>query len=376
MKTEIENTDNDFGLIELDELDIDINQDQDKDKLDDLSKNLEKEKIDDKEIDKEEDQEELEKNNDNKSKEEDLEEDKEILSDEDILEKYGEDVDPNIVKHYNITKDYLITNDDFEFNGKNINEAYEQDEKNRNQLIAQELINRLPENYKTLLSQGLNSSKDLSSDDLNKILDNNKKIILDNFDENDSKSIKSFIKSKLLEKGQDEDDIDDIIDIYEEKNKLLDQANKLKKESDEVIKKNNDEIIKQKEKSQAEIKQNQKKFYDETTTYLNELKYKDNKKKEIQNLIFGKGENGLSPTVNKLQDIFKNPKSLIILADLLSNYKDNNWNLDNLINKKINTKTVKDIKSTIEDKIVGNKFNSYTKTKNPNMEINWEDIEI
>jgi len=376
MKTEIENTDNDFGLIELDELDIDINQDQDKDKLDDLSKNLEKEKIDDKEIDKEEDQEELEKNNDNKSKEEDLEEDKEILSDEDILEKYGEDVDPNIVKHYNITKDYLITNDDFEFNGKNINEAYEQDEKNRNQLIAQELINRLPENYKTLLSQGLNSSKDLSSDDLNKILDNNKKIILDNFDENDSKSIKSFIKSKLLEKGQDEDDIDDIIDIYEEKNKLLDQANKLKKESDEVIKKNNDEIIKQKEKSQAEIKQNQKKFYDETTTYLNELKYKDNKKKEIQNLIFGKGENGLSPTVNKLQDIFKNPKSLIILADLLSNYKDNNWNLDNLINKKINTKTIKDIKSNIEDKIVGNKFNSYTKTKNPNMEINWEDIEI
>jgi len=83
----------------------------------------------------------------------------ESLDDEAIFEKYGDDVKPEIVRHFDTIKDYLYLDENFKFDGKNIDEAYEQDAKYRNHAIAQNLLDILTDKAKTLLSEVLKVAK-------------------------------------------------------------------------------------------------------------------------------------------------------------------------------------------------------------------------
>jgi len=124
------------------------------------------------------------------------EESNESLDDESIFKEYGEDVKPEIVRHYKAIEDRLFLSEDFKFDGKNIDEAYEQDFKNRNHTIAQNIINKLPEKAKSILATVLETGEDISTEAFEKILTLSKDQLKFDFETGDEEKdvlIKEFI---------------------------------------------------------------------------------------------------------------------------------------------------------------------------------------
>jgi hypothetical protein len=307
---------------------------------------------------------------------EESQEEENFLSDEKILETYGQEVDPTIVRHYEVIKDYLILDEEFKFNGSNIEDAYALDSKNRTDLIAQNIIDKLPETHKILLQDALKHGQDLKPETLNELLTLNKEQLENTYDENDEKSIKNYIKKVLIQKGEDPDDVDDVIELYEEKGKLKVHAKKLKEEINSVL----DEQKESKRIADINeanaIREKNLNRLNSVNEVLESTKFKNSKKQSLKNYIFGKFENtNVSPLVATLKQINENPKALIQLADLISYYdnKSGEWNLKG-IEKEVESQISSGAKSKIASKISGNTVFVQKDSKRQLPKTNWDNI--
>lgn len=374
----------DFGLFDfgdekleqpISDLDKDKEEDEnkddelDKDKKEDVDKDLDDDDNDDDELD------------DNKSEGEENEDDNE-LDDNSIIEKYGDDVNPTIVRHYEAIKDNLLLNEDFEFNGKNIEDAYDQDLKNRNNAIAQNLIDKLPEKAKNILSYVLKSKEDISSESFDKILQISKNDLEYDFEtEDENKNIenaKSFLTSIYKEKGLKDRVIKTMLEDLEDEDKLISEALEEKEIKDNINSKLKQDVIDADNKAKEEEKKRIKSFKSEIDKELDNLKYSKEKTKEIKDVIFTIDENTKqSKAITILQKIWSNPKALITLSEIIGGYdeKTGEIKLQRLENK-IKSDKNKEIKTTLEEKLTGNGFKNKSESRKNTTNIDWNDIEI
>lgn len=335
-------------------------------------------------IDEEDDEEEDNSNDKDSSEDNEKEEQDESLNldDDNIFETYGDDVNPNLVRHYEVIKDRLLLDEDFKFDGKNIDEAYEQDNKNRNQAIAQNLIEKLPEKAKSILSYVLKTNEDISSETFDKILDLSKEQISFDFetddDEKNIESAKKFLTSLYKEKGLKDRVIKSMLEDLEDEDKLISEAKEEKEIKDSEIAKRKQEILDAEVEEKEKVKEKVKIFKTSVEKELESLNYNKEKVKQIKDTIFTIDEKtGQSKAITILQKIWSKPKSLILLSELLNDYDEKNeeFKLERLENKIKSDKT-KDIKMALEEKLTNTSFKTNSQSRKNTTNVNWDEIEI
>lgn len=403
---EIEEELEDFGAIDFPE-DIVIEEEKNKSKdkvgdKDNLQDDLENEDKEDKEEEnenesgdnenEEDDDLEDEEEDSNKSKskqtkskekgeasEEDTED--EPLDDEDIIEKYGKDVKPEIVRHFSAIKERLYLDEGFKFTGKNIDEAYEQDEKNRNQLIAQNLVGKLPEKAKAILSVVIKAGVEISDEAFDKILEAGKAQIAFDFNTDDEDknldNAKRYLAAIYSDRGLKPKAIATIIEDLEDTNEVIKEAKEEKDKFDKEYRKIQEKEVEQARQSKIETQKKAKLFVSEIDKVLEKEKYTPQRKEVIRQNIFSKKDTGDTVILSKLKSIYNNPKAIVILSDLVSDYdeKTGEWKRDTT--KKTKTEVVNEFKKNIEEKLSGNSaFKAKGQSRRNTSDINWEEVEI
>lgn len=345
----------------------------------------EKEEVDDNkttEDDKEtEEDDDIDSSKDTPTVDEEEEQD-ESLDDDNIIKKYGEDVNPTIVRHYDAIKERLILDDDFEFDGKNIDEAYEQDLKNRNLAVAQSLINKLPEKAKAILETVLKNKEDVTSETFDKILDISKKEVSLSFDTEDDaqnkENAKTFLSQVYKEQGIKERVIKSMLEDLEDEDELIAEASKEKEEKNRLVAEEKEKEVEENNKRIAEQREQARTFKTTIDKTLEEVKYSKDKIEQIKKTIFTVNKDNDTELVSRIKQIYSNPKALVVLADLLNGYdtKTGVWKFDKF-ESQIKTEKVKEIKKTLEEKLSGgNGSKNTSQTRRNTADVDWDDIEI
>ncbi len=310
------------------------------------------------------------------------EEQDESLNDDDIIKKYGEDVNPTIVRHYDAIKERLILDDDFEFDGKNIDEAYEQDLKNRNLAVAQSLINKLPEKAKAILETVLKNKEDVTPETFDKILDISKKEVSLSFDTEDDaqnkENAKTFLSQVYKEQGIKERVIKSMLEDLEDEDELIAEASKEKEEKNRLVAEEKEKEVEENNKRIAEQREQARTFKTTIDKTLEEVKYSKDKIEQIKKTIFTVNKDNDTELVSRIKQIYSNPKALVVLADLLNGYdtKTGVWKFDKF-ESQIKTEKVKEIKKTLEEKLSGgNGSKNTSQTRRNTADVDWDDIEI
>ena len=304
----------------------------------------------------------------------------ESLDDETIFKEYGEEVKPEIVRHYKAIEDRLFLSEDFKFDGKNIDEAYEQDFKNRNTIIAQNIINKLPEKAKSILATVLETGEDISPEAFDKIITLSKDQLKYDFEtgdeDKDLENAKAYLTSIYKEQGIKDRVIKSMLEDLEDESKIISEAKEEKEEKDKFIKEEQAKIAQAEAQKKIDERENAKKFKESIETVIKETKYSPEKAKIVKDQILTV-EEGQSKLINTIKAIWSNPQALVILSELASTYdrKTGKWELPRL-EAKVKTEEVKKVKETIESKLTGKPFQNNSQRSGKSTNIDWEAIEI
>jgi len=306
----------------------------------------------------------------------------ESLDDESIFKEYGEDVKPEIVRHYKAIEERLFLSEDFKFDGKNIDEAYEQDFKNRNTIIAQNIINKLPEKAKSILATVLETGEDISPEAFDKIITLSKDQLKYDFEtgdeDKDLENAKAYLTSIYKEQGIKDRVIKSMLEDLEDESKIISEAKEEKEEKDKLIKEEQAKIAQAEAQKKIDERENAKRFKESIETAIKETKYAPEKAKIVKDQIFNiNKDDGQSELINTIKAIYSNPKALIILSELTSTYdkKTGKWELPRLEAKK-KTEEVQKVKDSIESKLTGKPFQNNSQRSGKSTNIDWEAIEI
>ena len=304
----------------------------------------------------------------------------ESLDDESIFKEYGEDVKPEIVRHYKAIEERLFLSEDFKFDGKNIDEAYEQDFKNRNTIIAQNIIDKLPEKAKSILATVLETGEDISPEAFDKIITLSKDQLKYDFetgdDDKDIENAKAYLTSVYKEKGLKDRVIKSMLEDLEDESKLISEAKEEKEEKDKFIKEEQAKIAQAEAQKKIAERENAINFKNSIEAAIKETKYSPEKAKIVKDQILTV-EEGQSKLINTIKAIWSNPQALVILSELASTYdrKTGKWELPRL-EAKVKTEEVKKVKESIESKLTGKPFQNNSQRSGKTTAVNWDDIEI
>ena len=304
----------------------------------------------------------------------------ESLDDESIFKEYGEDVKPEIVRHYKAIEERLFLSEDFKFDGKNIDEAYEQDFKNRNTVIAQNIIDKLPEKAKSILATVLETGEDISPEAFDKIITLSKDQLKYDFetgdDDKDIENAKAYLTSVYKEKGLKDRVIKSMLEDLEDESKLISEAKEEKEEKDKFIKEEQAKIAQAEAQKKIAERENAINFKNSIEAAIKETKYAPEKAKIVRDQILTV-EEGQSKLINTIKAIWSNPQALVILSELASTYdrKTGKWELPRL-EAKVKTEEVKKVKESIESKLTGKPFQNNSQRSGKTTAVNWDDIEI
>lgn len=300
-----------------------------------------------------------------------------VLTDEAIVKEYGEEVSPALVRHYNEVKDLLMVDEDFKFDGTNIDEAYAQDDLNRSVAVANHLVNQLPENYKIVLEHALKNEGDLTPETLDILLENSKKRMENTFDEEDPDSMRAYVKARLVAEGEDPEIAEERIDLYEDRGKLKGIAQTIKKKEDDALvaeaeaKKLKDKQAEDKRRKDSKV------IFDGVTSTLQSSTMSKKKQGELAKFIFGKNEKtNKTPLVSQLNQIWKDPEALVFLADLVAGYnpEKKTWDVGR-IEDRVESKATNKLKSAIEQRLSGS--TAFTQKNQGNKDsVSWDDVDI
>lgn len=306
----------------------------------------------------------------------------ESLDDESIFKEYGEDVKPEIVRHYKAIEERLFLSEDFKFDGKNIDEAYEQDFKNRNTVIAQNIIDKLPEKAKSILATVLETGEDISSEAFDKIITLSKDQLKYDFEtgdeDKDIENAKAYLTSVYKEKGLKDRVIKSMLEDLEDESKIISEAKEEKEEKDKFIKEEQAKIAQAEVQKKIAERENAINFKNSIEAAIKETKYAPEKAKIVRDQIFNiSKEDGQSELINTIKAIYSNPKALIVLSELTSTYdkKTGKWDLPRL-EAKAKTEEVRKVKESIESKLTGKPFQNNSQRSGKTTAVNWEAIEL
>ena len=306
----------------------------------------------------------------------------ESLDDESIFKEYGEDVKPEIVRHYKAIEERLFVSEDFKFDGKNIDEAYEQDFKNRNTVIAQNIIDKLPEKAKSILATVLETGEDISPEAFDKIITLSKDQLKYDFEtgdeDKDIENAKAYLTSVYKEKGLKDRVIKSMLEDLEDERKLISEAKEEKEEKNKFIKEEQAKIAQAEAQKKIAERENAINFKNSIEAAIKETKYAPEKAKIVRDQIFNiSKEDGQSELINTIKAIYSNPKALIVLSELTSTYdkKTGKWDLPRL-EAKAKTEEVRKVKESIESKLTGKPFQNNSQRSGKTTAVDWEAIEL
>ncbi len=306
----------------------------------------------------------------------------ESLDDESIFKEYGEDVKPEIVRHYKAIEERLFLSEDFKFDGKNIDEAYEQDFKNRNTVIAQNIIDKLPEKAKSILATVLETGEDISPEAFDKIITLSKDQLKYDFEtgdeDKDIENAKAYLTSVYKEKGLKDRVIKSMLEDLEDESKIISEAKEEKEEKDKFIKEEQAKIAQAEVQKKIAERENAINFKNSIEAAIKETKYAPEKAKIVRDQIFNiSKEDGQSELINTIKAIYSNPKALIVLSELTSTYdrKTGKWDLPRL-EAKAKTEEVRKVKESIESKLTGKPFQNNSQRSGKTTAVDWEAIEL
>ena len=376
----IEEQEDQFGAFDFGDEKLDQPKSEVKEKEEDKSKTEEKNDVidDNSENDTDEETDTTEDTDPSSSSEEETVD--ESLDDESIFKEYGEDVKPEIVRHYKAIEERLFLSEDFKFDGKNIDEAYEQDFKNRNTIIAQNIIDKLPEKAKSILATVLETGEDISPEAFDKIITLSKDQLKYDFEtgdeDKDIENAKAYLTSVYKEKGLKDRVIKSMLEDLEDESKIISEAKEEKEEKDKFIKEEQTKIAQAEVQKKIAERENAINFKNSIEAAIKETKYAPEKAKIVRDQILTV-EEGQSKLINTIKAIWSNPQALVILSELASNYdrKTGKWELPRL-EAKAKTEEVRKVKESIESKLTGKPFQNNSQRSGKTTAVDWEAIEL
>lgn len=376
----IEEQEDQFGAFDFGDEKLEQPKSEVKEKEEDKSKTEEKNDVidDNSENDTDEETDTTEDTDPSSSSEEETVD--ESLDDESIFKEYGEDVKPEIVRHYKAIEERLFLSEDFKFDGKNIDEAYEQDFKNRNTIIAQNIIDKLPEKAKSILATVLETGEDISPEAFDKIITLSKDQLKYDFEtgdeDKDIENAKAYLTSVYKEKGLKDRVIKSMLEDLEDESKIISEAKEEKEEKDKFIKEEQTKIAQAEVQKKIAERENAINFKNSIEAAIKETKYAPEKAKIVRDQILTV-EEGQSKLINTIKAIWSNPQALVILSELASNYdrKTGKWELPRL-EAKAKTEEVRKVKESIESKLTGKPFQNNSQRSGKTTAVDWEAIEL
>lgn len=157
---------------------------------------------------------------------------------------------------------------------------------------------------------------------------------------------RTYLKSlpAFKELYESDEEVDEVLNILEDKGTLVSRAEKLKAKDDEKRNAAQQKLIDDAEKAKEAKKKSQKEFADRISQESENLNWKDERKRSAISNI---NQEYIS---TRYQNVIGNPKGIIQLADIFS-YIDENGTFDKLyevLEGKVNSKKVNNTRKNIE----------------------------
>lgn len=245
----------------------------------------------------------------------------EEADDEEVIEKKTEeDSDVDILKaKYEIFKEYGAVRET-----DNVTEEYLKEElKSLGERSFLSYVNSLPEYMKNTLIYAANK-QDITPKDFVKFVSDF--VTTDSTDISTNEGARTYLKNSAAFKAlyDTEDEIEEALDVLEDKEKLIEKAEKIKsKEDSDRTKKQEAEIERAKQEQQQRLEA-EKKFAAQIEEESKKLQWDTKRVAEAKSNINQQFIN------EKYQQLIKSPKGLLQFVDLLSYVE--NGTLDNLYN--------------------------------------------
>ena len=254
-------------------------------------------------------------------------------------EEESEDVDPQAKGIYQtmVDKNYIEENEDFKGTWEEVDAIFN----DLPEKVAVSLVNSLPDFAQNLIDFTFTKGADLTKEDLvnfAKAMDN--PAVEMNIDTVENQ--RTVVAKMLKEIGESDEDIPDILDLYEDKGKLEAKAKAYKEAKAKAKASQEEELLNKAKVSKVERKQKFDEFVNGVTGFLKESGWSKNKQKEVYNEIFNKEMNRKSKIVQN------HPKALAQLADFMTYFDEKTGEFDLTNFKKAGaSKAVKKVKDTI-----------------------------
>ncbi len=217
-----------------------------------------------------------------------------------------------------VDKGYTVEDKNFAGTYEALNEVFEQLPESIFQGVFQTFKEPLQETLRYAYAKG----DEVTWKDLSDFINKHSPVNVESLDLSTVDKKKEFLLAELKAEGKDEDDAQDMIDLWEDKNKIDSQAEKYlnakKKASSST------EAVEQAEAEKAAKKERAKQFTESIKTEVNSTQWKADRKQKVINEIFTGSLNEKSKTVKN------HPKALTQLADFFTYFdpKKGEFNLE------------------------------------------------
>lgn len=253
--------------------------------------------------------------------------------------------DPRATAYYELLKEegMIMTPENYEFDGtfEGLKKLQEQTYQYQYQMAQDQLINSMPERLRDIVQAGLNGVNDIDS------LINLKRDLDVNPDISTETSQKNLIRNELSGTIS-EDDLDELIEMYVDKGKLETEAKK-------ILTKRQNEASTRIEQMQLEAKEQQRRYQEQVQQFQNTLNQEitaqpwDAKRKQLVMSELTQTIQGTPMIEAKLNKILTDPKTVVVLADFLSYYNGETFNLDDY--RKINSQEAENLRNKWASKL-------------------------
>jgi hypothetical protein len=193
--------------------------------------------------------------------------------------------------------------------------------------ILQAIVNSPNPVTSKVLEYVVTKGNDLTPDEFRKIIDRAEAANVDLTEEsfNDESVAEDYLTKQLMEQGDDEETIEEIIELYKDKGTLKKKALAAFKKDLSLKTKDLEKEVNKVKEERAQAERNIEEFQKGFVEAINETGWMDKRKQIVYNEL---AQGGFK---NKIESIYNHPRGLVQLLDFMSyfNPEDGTFNLDN-----------------------------------------------
>jgi len=306
--------------------------------------------------------------------EDETEEEEDAISEEDIEEEYEEEieVDDNAKALYEtmVEKNILRSDDEFDNSWETLEKKIDE----LPQSIAKQIITEAPDVTQKLIKYAFALGDNANIDELSGFFNlmKNEKETVDSSILDDEEKSRELLKKEYLNSGQyDEDEIEDILDVLEDKNKIKSKVKKILDSRREESKNISDKKLQEVESKNEAVKAKRQEHYNSIINEIDSLGWKSNVKEELKRIIRPEVS---GPITQKIQ---QSPKALVQLLNIYRLFDEEKGEFDfSSLEKKGESRSSNNIRKNIfKDKFSNSKSTKSSRKAKQNRILK-EDIDL